>query len=60
MPEHRRTVIHDGQSDAMPCQCPACRSPFITTRIIRNPADIAPHARIEAPARDHLDEARAC
>lgn len=24
-------VIHDGQADAMPCQCPACVSPFINT-----------------------------
>jgi hypothetical protein len=56
----RHPVIHDGESDAMPCQCPACRSPFITNRIIRNPRhDVVP-ASIEAPARDHLGEARAC
>jgi hypothetical protein len=55
-----RQPVHDGQSDAMPCQCPACRSPFVNLRIIRAPADYVP-ASIEAPAsRDHMREARAC
>jgi hypothetical protein len=56
----RSPVIHDGQDDAMPCQCPACRSPFITNnRMIRNPRhDEA--ASIEAPSRNHMREARAC
>jgi hypothetical protein len=31
MSERIAAVIHDGQADAMPCQCPACTSPFINT-----------------------------
>jgi hypothetical protein len=57
----RQPVIHDGQGDAMPCECPACRSPFTIHRITplqRRPIGIVPTATIREP--DYLREARAC
>jgi hypothetical protein len=61
MSERHRPVIHDGQGDAMPCQCPACLSPFIPRRRVNIPTgNYVPPATIKAPARDHLGEARAC
>lgn len=45
----------------MPCQCPACRSPFTIQRnppLHRRPLDITSPATIREP--DYLREARAC
>lgn len=46
----------------MPCQCPACRSPFITNRAhLRIVPDRADHIAPAAPVqRDHMREGRAC
>jgi hypothetical protein len=61
--------IHDGQSDAMPCACVACRSPFIIVNNRRSAG--GPQEAIERDAgkadavasiaqADRLREARAC
>jgi hypothetical protein len=54
-----RAIAHDGQGDAMPCQCPACKlasrrvAPLPPRLVlISNPAGAAP--------RDVVAEARAC
>jgi hypothetical protein len=44
-----KPVPHDGQGDAMPCQCPACASPFVPQRFVgvdagATPASIVVHA----------------
>ena len=63
------TVIHDGQADAMPCQCVACRSPFIIVNKSRSAG--GPQEAIERDAGNAdavasiaraaaLREARAC
>lgn len=56
MPDRSRAVpLHDGQDDAMPCECPACNSPFVTNRRPHRLPDVPPAAQlppaIHAPGR---------
>jgi hypothetical protein len=52
-----RAIAHDGQGDAMPCQCPACISHFAFRRQFKAVATSSERPRV---ARDVVAEARAC
>ena len=59
--------IHDGEGDAMPCACPACRSPFIvhSSRLAGGPQEAIERDAVNTDGASiaragKLREARAC
>lgn len=58
----RQSVIHDGEADAMPCQCAGCRAAVARARPLPKLVLVESTAGTDRAdgARDFVDEGRAC